>query len=89
MTARRWSIRKGATYGVGSLVHRPRTVVDICDGGRTVHWLAEAPPPTATGRTEARRTGKVYACSRTVFTQWLLAVERELEEYKKKERDTP
>ena len=89
MPTRRRSIRKGATYGVGSLVHRPRTVVDIVDGGRTVHWLAEAPPPTATGRTAARRTGKVYACSRDQFVKWLLAVERELEEYKQKERDTP
>jgi len=77
----RWSIRKGATYGIGSLVHRPRTVVDVVDGGRTVHWLAENPPPTTTIRTGARTAGKVYACSRDQFVAWLREVERELDSY--------
>ena len=81
MSAPRKSIRKGATYGVGSLVHRSRTVVDIVDGGRTVHWLAENPPPTSTIRAGARRAGRIYACSRASFVAWLTAVERELKSY--------
>jgi hypothetical protein len=79
----RWSIRKGATYGIGSLEHRPRTVVDIVDGGRTVHWLAENPPPTTTIRTASRTPGRVYSCSRDQFVSWLRAVEKEIESYYK------
>lgn len=86
MASRRRTIQKGATYGIGSLVHRPRTVVDIVDGGRTVHWLAENSPPTDIARRPGARTpGKVYACSRVSFVQWLREVEKELEQYYSKD----